>query len=43
MLIKKGGEVMYNAPTLVVIDLTEDVPVFTACNSAENDSNSCYS
>ena len=33
---------MYVKPTLVVIDLTEEIPVFTACNSYENDSNSCY-
>ena len=33
---------MYKKPTLVIIDLTEDVPVFTACNLTENDSNACY-
>lgn len=34
---------MYTKPVVVVVNIYEDVPVFTACNSYENDSNSCYS
>lgn len=34
---------MYIKPIVVVINLAEETPVFVACGSFENDSNSCYS
>ena len=33
---------MYVKPVLKVIDVANQLPVFAACNSYENDSNSCY-
>lgn len=33
---------MYTKPKLIVIDLTEELPIFTACKVWENDSQSCY-
>ena len=33
---------MYTKPVVVVVNIYEDIPVFTACNSYENDCRAGY-